>query len=100
MERLLGLFLLLWMGSGVNGQGTMHVFINDLIATFQATFQLASPTIIYDSNEGVPEICYASQWVLCLSSSQHERDIKEFSESHRQSEPETQGTIQNVVQYK
>ena len=64
MERLLDLFLLLWRATGVNGQGTMDIFINDLVATFQLT----SPTILYD--EEVPETCYTSQWVLCLSTNQ------------------------------
>ena len=76
MERLLGIFLLLWMGLKVNGQEQMDVFINDLIVTFQ----LNSPTILYDNDDEIPEICYASQWVLCLSSNQHERDIKELSD--------------------
>ena len=74
MGRLFGLFLLLWMDLGVNGQETMDIFIHDLVVTFK----LASPTIIYDSDEGVPEICYTSQWILCLSSKQHESDQNEM----------------------
>ena len=69
----------------VNGQEEMDVFINDLVATFQLT----SPTILYDNDDEIPEICYESQWVLCLSSSQHERDLKELQDnpkSNRESE--------------
>ena len=64
MERLFHIFLLLWMGTRVNGQETMDIFIKDLVATFQ----LNSPTIIYDKDDEIPEICYDSHWVLCLSS--------------------------------
>ena len=74
MGRLLGLFLLLWMSLRVDGQEPMDVFINDLVATFQLT----SPTILYDNDDAIPEICYASQWVFCLSLNQHESDVKEF----------------------
>ena len=65
------------MGTRVSGQETMDVFINDLVATFQ----LASPTILYDNDDEIPEICYEAQWVLCLSSSQHERDLKELQDN-------------------
>ena len=71
------------MGTRVNGQEAMDFFINDLVATFQ----LASPTILYDNE--IPEICYDSQWVLCLSSNLHERDLKEIQDnikSYRESE--------------
>ena len=47
----------------------MDIFIKDLVATFQFT----SPTILYD--EEVPEICYTSQWLLCLSTNQVNQPI-------------------------
>lgn len=52
----------------VNGQRTMDFFLNDLVSTFQLT----SPTIIYDEEDEIPEICYASQWILCLTVNQPE----------------------------
>ena len=61
MESLFGLFLPLWVAARVNGQGTIDIFINNLVDTFKLT----SPTIIYD--EEVPEICYNSPRVLCVS---------------------------------
>ena len=83
MRKLFSLILLLWMDLRVNGQDKiMNIFIKDLIATFKFT----SPTILYDSDEGLPEICHTSQWVLCLSSDQHERDLKVLQdkpENHR-----------------
>ena len=87
MERLFNLFLVLWMGMSVSasGQETMDVFIYDLVSTFQLT----SPTILFDNDDEIPEICYDSQWVLCLSSNQHERDLKvlsDYRESNRESE--------------
>ena len=60
--RLLGLNLLLWVAS-VNGDDNIDSFLRDLISTFQLT----SPTIVYDTDKP-PEICYTDQWVLCLSS--------------------------------
>ena len=69
MGRLFDLFLLLWMSSRVNGQEAMDAFINDLVATFQ----LRSPTILYDNDDEIPEICYnTSRWAHCLSSSDPE----------------------------
>ena len=62
--RISGLFLLLWMGFGVNGEEAMTIFIRDVLSTFRLT----SPTIIYDGNEVAPEVCYLHQWVLCLPS--------------------------------
>ena len=79
MDWHLNLFLLIWMGSRVNGEEAMDVFINDLVATFQLT----SPTILYDNDDEIPEICYASQWVLCLSSNQHESEFPDNPESYR-----------------
>ena len=49
----------------IRGQETMNVFIKDLVAAFQLT----SPTILYDNDDEIPDICYTSQRVLCLSSS-------------------------------
>ena len=64
MERgLSALFFLLWMGFTANGKETMGPFMRDVINTFQ----LKSPTIVYDSNEEAPEIC-SDQWILCLPS--------------------------------
>ena len=61
-RRLVGLFLLLWMALTASGEEElMNRFIQDVISTFQLT----SPTIIYDSDEA-PGICYADQRVLCL----------------------------------
>ena len=54
------------MNLTVNGQEIIDVFISELVATLQ----LKSPTVVYDSDEGVPEICYSSPWILCLSSEQ------------------------------
>ena len=63
IERPLGLFLLLWMGLGVNGEETMSLFIEDILSTFK----LKALTIIYDGDEP-PMICYTKWWVLCLPS--------------------------------
>ena len=85
MERLFGLFLLHWMATRVSGQHAMDSFINDLVTTFQ----LSSPTIIYENEDEIPEICYDSQWVLCLPSIQHEIDMNELPddpESYRESQ--------------
>ena len=63
--RLRGLILpllLLWgMDFGVNGEDAFSNFIKDVMAAFQLTL----PTIVYDSEEP-PEICFNSQWVLCM----------------------------------
>ena len=56
------------MESRVNGQEAMDFFINDLVATFQLT----SPTILYNNNDDMPDICFDSPWVLCLSIVQKE----------------------------
>ena len=61
-QCLLGLFLLLWMGSRVYAEDTTSLFLQDLITTFD----LVSPTIVYDADEEAPEICYTKEWVLCL----------------------------------
>ena len=51
------------METRVKGEeGGIDVFLRDIIDTFQLT----SPTIVYDSDEKAPEICYTDQWVLCL----------------------------------
>ena len=69
MGKLFVILILLWMGLRVNGHNkAMDIFINDLVITFK----LISPTIIYDSDEEVPAICYTSKWWLCLSSNQAE----------------------------
>ena len=84
MWRHFGLILLLWMGLSVNGQETMNPFIFDLVATFQLT----SPTILHEYDDGIPEICYSSNWVLCLSSNQNEGDLKglpDYRESYKDS---------------
>ena len=84
MVRLLGLLLLLWIDLWVNGEEELDVFINDIAATFQ----LSSPTIIFDG-EDVPEVCYTSPWLLCLPSNQPEIDLKELPnnpESYRESQ--------------
>ena len=62
--RLRGLLLLLSIDLRVNGEGgeTLSSFIRDMMATFG----LASPTIVYNSDETAPEICYTDPWVLCL----------------------------------
>ena len=52
----------------------MDIFVKDLVATFK----LASPTIIYEGDEEVLELCYTSQWMLCLSTNQHENDTTNF----------------------
>ena len=74
--RLLGLFLLLWMGLIANGEETMSTFISDILSTFR----LGAPTIIYEGDEA-PEVCYANQGVLCLPSRgiEIESDPKEFA---------------------
>ena len=60
-EGLLGL-LLIWMDLRVDGLESFDLFIEDVITTFQ----LKSPTIVYNGDEEAPEICYTFQWVLCL----------------------------------
>ena len=60
--RLRCLLLLLWMDLRVSGEEDISSFIRDIMATFG----LASPTIVYNSDETAPEICYTDQWVLCL----------------------------------
>ena len=80
--RLRSLFLpllLLWgMDFGVDGEEAISNFIKDVMATFQLT----SPTIIYDSEEP-PEICFKSQRVLCmpLQYEEEETDSEEFAYS-------------------
>ena len=49
------------MDFGVDGEEAISNFIKDVMAAFQLT----SPTIVYDSEEP-PEICFNSQWVLCM----------------------------------
>ena len=46
----------------VNGEATNNIFLNDIISTFRLT----SPTVVYNSDEEAPDICYTNQWVLCL----------------------------------
>ena len=55
------LLLLLGIDFGVNGEEAISNFINDVMVAFQLT----SPTIVYDTEEP-PEICFKSQWVLCM----------------------------------
>ena len=69
--RLLGLFLLLWKGLGVDGEETMSIFIHDMMKILH----LISPTIVYDTDEA-PDICYTHEWVLCLSSANKEWTTK------------------------
>ena len=93
MRRLVSLILLLLMDSIVNGQMTiMDIFIKDLLATFKFT----SPTILYDSEEGVPEICYTSQWIVCLSTDLHNDDTERKSPSDAGSQSENDGMINHV----
>ena len=68
MKKILGLILLLWMSYCAKGEEAMNIFIKDLIDTFK----LASPAILYNSDEGIPEICYSSHWILCMPSNQHD----------------------------
>ena len=81
----INLFLILRLDLRINGEETMDAFINDLVTTFK----LVSPTILYNNDYEIPEICYASQWVLCLSSNQHENYLQllpDNPESSRESE--------------
>ena len=71
--RAAGLILLL-MNSITNAEDTISSFIRDMMATFQ----LSSPTIVYDGDE-VPEICYTDQWMLCLPINEREQDILSIS---------------------
>ena len=64
LGRLFSLVLLLMMAlESVNGEEHIDSFLRDLIVTFQ----LKSPTIVFDTDQP-PEICFTDQWVLCLSS--------------------------------
>ena len=45
-----------------NGETNIDVFLRDIIETYKLT----SPTIVYNSDEEAPDICYTNQWVLCL----------------------------------
>ena len=68
---LVGHFLLLWMALTVSGDDELeNRFIRDLISTFQLT----SPTVLYDGDEA-PEICYADQRVLCLLIKENEQKL-------------------------
>ena len=73
-ERLVGLFLLLWMTATVSGQqDLLNNFVHDLISTFNLTL----PTILYDSDEP-PQICYENtpkRRVLCLQVTEEEQKI-------------------------
>ena len=60
--RHLGIFLLLWMERRVDGVNINDMFIRDIISTFRLTL----PTIVYNSDEEAPDICYTNQRVLCL----------------------------------
>ena len=78
------------MALGVNAQKTLDIFMKDLVATFQLT----SPTIFYDSDEEAPEICYTSQWLLCLSTAQTEGSPKELENEQGSSrDPENDGML-------
>ena len=46
----------------VNGEATNNIFLKDIISTFRLT----SPTVVYNSDEEAPDICYTNQRVLCL----------------------------------
>ena len=81
---LIGPLLLLWMDCRVNGEDTISSFIRDMMATFQ----LASPTIVYGKDEA-PDICYTYQWVLCLSSQvtqSHQSNPKELANDPKSDE--------------
>ena len=73
-ERLVGLFLLLWMTATVSGQeDLLNNFVQDVISTFNLTL----PTILYDSDEP-PQICYENtpeRRVLCLLATEEEQKI-------------------------
>ena len=91
MVRLLGILLVLWRDLCVNGEEDLEVFIMDIAATFQLT----SPTIIFD-HEDFPDVCYTSPWLLCLPSNQPEIDPKELpnnGENYRESENDGRHTI-------
>ena len=70
------LLLLLGIDFGVNGEEAISNFINDVMVAFQLT----SPTIVYDTEEP-PEICFKSQWVLCmpLQYEEEETDSEELA---------------------
>ena len=78
---LIGPLLLLWMDCRVNGEDTISSFIRDMMATFQ----VASPTVVYDGDEA-PDICYTDQWVLCLSSQVTQSDRKELANDPKSDE--------------
>ena len=95
--RLSCLFLLIWMGWGVNGEEMISSFIEDLLTTFK----LKAPTIIYEGDEP-PMICYTKWWVLCLPSEGLEfendsgTDKEEFSNaSNKDKELANDGKILN-----
>ena len=73
-ERLVGLFILLWMTSWVAGEEElMNNFVHDLISTFNLTL----PMVLYDSDEP-PQICYENtpeRRVLCLLATEEEQMI-------------------------
>ena len=73
-ERLVGLFLLLWMTATVSGQeDLLNQFVHDIISTFNLTL----PTVLYDSDEA-PQICYENtpeRRVLCLLATEEEQTL-------------------------
>ena len=74
-ERLVGLFLLLWMTVTISGQEDL---LNKFVADIISTFQLDTTTILYDSDEP-PEICYADLRVLCLPIHESDQKILQIS---------------------
>ena len=56
------LVFLLWMGQEANGEDTLNIFLKDMISKFSLT----SPTIVYNSDEEAPDICYTEKWVSCV----------------------------------
>ena len=74
LRGILGLFLLLWMGIGVNGEETISSFIQDVMTTFKLTFM----TIVYHGDVQPPEICFTHEWVvLCLPTPSQESESEE-----------------------
>ena len=48
--------------------------LENFMASMIMTFQLQSPTIIF--NENLPSLCMNHQWLLCISNQQDENELK------------------------
>ena len=73
MRSLISLVFLSFIILGVSGERILNDFIVDIVSTFN----LRSPTVIF--NENVPELCMTKHWVLCVSDAL-QNELKELAQ--------------------